>query len=169
MAKTTVKVEFSIKGDNFDPGLITQELHIEPKQSWMKNTDEKPRILTQEQVPAIVVKLKDLELKKVFRDINRRSSLGEKAKPRWFSHWSIATEDEESCDINIQLKKIYKMLKDKVTILNELRDKYSLSYTIEVVTKIEDNEKPSMYFEQYIIDFAHDVLAQIDIDLYIFS
>jgi hypothetical protein len=53
--------------------------------------------------------------------------------------------------------------------LNELRERYNLSYTIGIVPKIENNEKPALYFERNIIDFAHEIKAVIDIDIYIYS
>ena len=43
-----------------------------------------------------------------------------------------------------------------------------MTFHLRVVPKIEDNEKPSMFFGPYIIDFVHDIKATIDIDLYLF-
>ena len=133
--------------------------------SWMKNTDEKPKIYTRDQIPGTLVRIKDPELKTIRFKLSPEGNV----KPRWNSRWIISTGYEESLNIDDQIRIIYEMLKDKVGILNELREKYSLTFHLRVVPKIEDNEKPSMFFGPYIIDFVHDIKATIDIDLYIFS
>ena len=114
-----------------------------------------------------LVRLKHSELKEAFNKgkIKRQSS----NKKHWQSSWQISTGYEESYNIDNQLKKIYEVLKDKVNILKEIKDEYSLTFIVGVVPQIENNETPGMSFEQYILDFVHNVGAIIDIDLYIFS
>jgi hypothetical protein len=171
MDKTTVRVYFAISGDNFDPEFITQKLNIEPTQSWMKNTDEKLRVYSKDEIDTSnFLRIKDPELKEVVKKINLiKSDEPKKTKPRRYSLWEIGTGIEESLDIDVQIKKVYEILKGKVEILNELRDKYALTFHLEIIPSIEDNKKPWMHFEDYIIDFLNDIKATMDIDLYIFS
>ncbi|EYE87733.1 hypothetical protein Q428_11940 [Fervidicella metallireducens AeB] len=43
MNKTKVKVEFVIVGDEFNPGLVTEKLQINPNEYWVKGDDIKGR------------------------------------------------------------------------------------------------------------------------------
>lgn len=172
MDKTTVAAEFVIKGDDFDPQIVTDRLNIIPTKFFRKNTNKKPKSFVTDGIPESFVRIKDPELKQIFKNINEQikdQPVRTDSRPRWFSLWEISTGNEESFDINDQLLKIYNLLKDKVSVLNELRGEYNLSYTIEIIPKIEDNEKPALYLDNYIIDFAHEIKAIIDIDLYIYS
>lgn len=161
--------EFVIKGDTFDPQIITDALNIEPTRCFAKNSNEKPKIYTDEEVPKTLVKLTDNELKDLFRNEEFQRELSKNPPLRRFSLWEIGTGYEESVDINDQLAKIYDLLKDKTDTLNKLREAYNLSYTIGIVPQIANDEKPALWFDHYIIDFAHQIKAVIDIDLYIYS
>jgi len=83
--------------------------------------------------------------------------------------WQLSTGYEESFDINDQLVKIYDLLKSKVDILKELREQYNLEYFIYIVPQIVNNETPAMSLERWFIDFVHEIRADIEIDLYIYS
>lgn len=169
--KTTVMAEFVIRGDDFDPQVITDRLAIIPQKCWMKNADAKPDAI--HRAPQNPVRLLDKELKIIehkMRQLNQEYKSGPVKPPaRTFSFWAVETGYQESRGIDEQLVQIYNLLKDKTAILNELKREFNLNYTIGIVPKIENNEKPAFYFEQYIIDFAHAIQATIDIDLYIFS
>ena len=83
--------------------------------------------------------------------------------------WELDTIEAESLDIEIQLKQIYDVLNGKTSILKELKKKYCLEYRIDIVIKIENGEKPGMYFSRWILDFVNAIEAEIWIDLYCFS
>ena len=83
--------------------------------------------------------------------------------------WTISTGYEESFDISQQLYKVVNLLTKKKNMLNQLKDQYKLEYLFSVVVKIENNEKPAMYFERDFIEFVNELEAEIDIDLYIYS
>ena len=49
-------------------------------------------------------------------------------------------------------------------MLKQLKDQYKLECLFSVVVKIENNEKPSMYFERDFIEFVNELEAEIDIE-----
>lgn len=59
--------------------------------------------------------------------------------------WIINTDYEESYDINEQLFKIVGLIKDKKTILKELKNIYDVEYIFSIVINIQDNEKPDLH------------------------
>ncbi len=175
MDKTTVKVYFRITGDDFNPQIITDKLNIEPTQCWQKNTDVKPTIIHMNPKERQRLEEEELNLLALGIDPPWNRLLKEwmldrtKPRPRWFSSWYISTDKQESDNINNQIVQIYDLIKDKIDILNELRDEYKLVYSISIVPKIENGENPAMFFDHYIIEFACKIHAVIDIDQYIFS
>jgi hypothetical protein len=92
-----------------------------------------------------------------------------KDKLRTYSCWSIGTDYEESLDINNQLEKIISTLKTKKTELGELKKRYELDYRFEFVINVENNEKPAMSLNLDVIEFAYEIKAEFDFDLYVFS
>lgn len=90
-------------------------------------------------------------------------------KYRSYSCWAISTGYEESLDVNIQLARIIEILKAKMSDLIELKSLYNLDYRLDVVINIENNEKPAIYLNSDVIEFAYKISAEFDFDLYIFS
>lgn len=133
MEKTKVSVEFSIIGDDFYPTMITEQLAIEPTESWMKGEKVKNR------------------------NIVRKETC-----------WSVSTGDEESFDINNQLKKIVDLIKPQKNNLKRLQKLYKLEYMFMIVMKIENNETPAIYLESETISFMNDINAEIHFDVYNF-
>ena len=101
--------------------------------------------------------------------LDMRGEIQEKIKKRMFNHWEISTGYEESDDIDKQLIRIFDLLKDKIDILNQLRDQYSLEFRFDIVPIVEDDKKPAIYFEHWFIDFIHAINATVDIDLHVYS
>lgn len=85
------------------------------------------------------------------------------------TNWSISTGYEESWDINDQLKKLVEFMETKRSDLKELKRIYNLEYKFFIVINVENNEKPAIYLENDMIEFANDIKAWFDFDLYIFS
>jgi len=171
MDKTNVKAEFVILGDKFDPQIITDNLKIIPTRCWTKEIDKRPYVLPPN--PENLVRIKDSDLRKIVQEHDGSSSEN-KHRPRPkikhdFSRWDIETGYQESTNINIQINQIYQILKNKINILKKLKPKYALDYRLVIVINVEDNEKPGMCFDHYIIDFLHEIRAIIDIDMYIYS
>lgn len=124
------------------------------------------KIIGDEFEPEIITKVLQISPDKYWKKgerIKNRNSI------RNFSCWSIKTGYEESIDINNQLVKIINKIKDKKNELVELKNKNKFDYKIEVVIKIENNEKPAMYLNSDIIGFVNDIKAELNFDLYIYS
>jgi len=88
---------------------------------------------------------------------------------RQYSCWILSTGYIESLDINDQIKEIINKLLIKNDKLVEIKKKYNVIYRIDVVINIENNEKPAIYLNSDIIEFAYSIGAEFDFDLYIYS
>lgn len=84
------------------------------------------------------------------------------------SCWIISTGYEESYDINEQLEKVIKRISPKTRVLKEIKAKYNLDFLFAIIVNVENNEKPSMYFDSRFIEFANDIKSEFYIDLYIY-
>ncbi|GAB0168933.1 hypothetical protein LSPCS325_23700 [Lysinibacillus sp. CTST325] len=58
------------------------------------------------------------------------------------------------------------MLQNKSSIINEIKEAYSLECKFFIVIKIEKGNTPALYLEKDIIKFASSIEAEIDVDLY---
>ncbi|MEK4512126.1 DUF4279 domain-containing protein [Paenibacillus anaericanus] len=83
--------------------------------------------------------------------------------------WELATEYEESLDINDQIDKVKNLLQDRKDQVVKLIRQNNLECKFEVVINIENNETPAMYLNKDTIKFIYDLGAEIDFDLYIYS
>lgn len=90
-------------------------------------------------------------------------------RPSIETSWVISTEEESSYDINDQLIKIIKPLEDKKDILCKLKKSLNVKFDFIFVVKIENGEKPAMYFNSESLSLISYIGAEIDIDLYIYS
>ncbi|WP_438348010.1 DUF4279 domain-containing protein [Paenibacillus sp. FA6] len=133
MDKTNIKVEFSIFGDEFDPGIITDTLLITPTRTWFKGDNIRGNLFRKE------------------------------------TCWELATEYEESLDINDQIDEIKELIKNQEDEIVKLIRQNKLECKFDVVINIENNVKPAIYLNKEIIKFLHDLGAEIDIDLCIYS
>jgi hypothetical protein len=80
----------------------------------------------------------------------------------------ISTGYEQSLDINEQLEKVIIRISPKTNVLKEIKAMYSLDFLFAIVVNVENNEKPSMYFNSKFIEFANDIKSEFYIDLYIY-
>lgn len=83
--------------------------------------------------------------------------------------WGIATDYEESLDINDQIDKVKALIQDQKDQVVKLIEQNNLECKFEVVINIENNLKPAMYLNKDIIKFIYDLGAEIDFDPYICS
>ncbi|RRN71278.1 DUF4279 domain-containing protein [Peribacillus simplex] len=134
---------FSVFGDEFPLEVVTDILGIEPTKTYKKGD--------------IIEKINNLNL--VSTKIRRRKE----------TDWILSTGYQESYDINNQLNTILKSLEGKTKELKQLKEKYSLEFLFMIVIQVENDEKPAMYLQKNIIDFASLIQAEIHFDLYIFS
>ncbi|MED4057380.1 DUF4279 domain-containing protein [Niallia taxi] len=59
--------------------------------------------------------------------------------------WDLGTGYQVSLDVNDQLQKIIIKLKNKVSIINEIKDAYSVECNSFIVVKIEEGNTPGLY------------------------
>ena len=83
--------------------------------------------------------------------------------------WELATEYEESLDINDQIDQVKKLIQIQQEEIVKLIRQYNLECKLEVIINIENNEKPAIYLNKETVKFVYDLGAEIDIDLYIYS
>ncbi|MFF2501731.1 DUF4279 domain-containing protein [Peribacillus sp. NPDC058075] len=105
----------------------------------------------------------------IIEKINNPNLVSTKIRRRKETVWTLSTGYQESYDINNQLNTILKSLEGKTKELKQLKEKYSLEFLFMIVIQVENDEKPAMYLQKNIIDFASLIQAEIHFDLYIFS
>ncbi|KQU15858.1 hypothetical protein ASG65_27300 [Bacillus sp. Leaf13] len=134
---------FSVFGDEFPLEVVTDILGIEPTKTYKKGD--------------------------IIEKINNPNLVSTKIRRRKETVWTLSTGYQESYDINNQLNTILKSLEGKTKELKQLKEKYSLEFLFMIVIQVENDEKPAMYLQKNIIDFASLIQAEIHFDLYIFS
>lgn len=86
------------------------------------------------------------------------------------SAWCFGRCDQYDVITENQIKKTIAPLKDKIPILNLIREKYDATFSIEVVPRVFPGEStPSLGSDLEIMDFCHAVRAEMDIDLYVYD
>lgn len=98
---------------------------------------------------------------------NTGESIRDTKKIRTYTAWIFSTGVDETLDINTQLKKIEDLFLPKEDILCDLKERYNLEYSIDIVIVIENQSPPAIYLDQSIIRFAYNIDARFDIDTYV--
>ena len=87
-----------------------------------------------------------------------------------FCNWSGFRVDDYDPYVEKQMEKTIEPLLNKIDILNKLREKYNLEYSIVVVPQVYVNKiNPDLSPSMKVIDFCHTVRARISIDLYLYK
>lgn len=86
---------------------------------------------------------------------------------RSFSLWEIGTQYEETLFVDDQVKKMLLIVECKKDILKRIKKELDLECTCEIVVRIEKDQTPAICIHKDLIDFAHYVGAEIDVDTYI--
>lgn len=141
MDVTKVMAYFSVIGDHFPPEKITEELAIQPTETYVKGDI--------------------IEQTRAVNSPGIRRRIG--------TAWTLSSGYQESFDINDQLKPLLSSLEGKQQDLIRLKEEYELSYLFMIVIQIENDDKPAMYFKKDVISFASAIDAEIHFDLYIYS
>lgn len=79
--------------------------------------------------------------------------------------WDLGTGYQGSLDVNDQLQKIVGRLKNKSSIINEVKKAYFLECKFFIVIKIEMGNTPGLFLNKDIIKFASSIEAEFDVDL----
>lgn len=82
--------------------------------------------------------------------------------------WYLSTGYIETLYVSDVLKIILDALNVKKDKLNDLKEKFDLTYKLFIVAQIEDKQVPAIYFDSEIIEFTNYIKAEIDFDMYIF-
>ncbi|MDD6023941.1 MAG: DUF4279 domain-containing protein [Oscillospiraceae bacterium] len=84
------------------------------------------------------------------------------------SSWVFGYCDQYDVLVENQMHTTIQPLLDKVERLNEIREKFDVSFTLEIVpTVYAENTSPCLAPSMEVIDFCHLTKTQIDIDLYV--
>ncbi|KNC92566.1 DUF4279 domain-containing protein [Trabulsiella odontotermitis] len=134
MTKTTVKAEFSICGNGFEPSEITNMLGISPTEIILEGVIS-----------------------------------GSRKRPSTETSWSVSTDKEQSYDVDIQIQSILSLLKDKVIILREMKEKYKVNFYLMLLIEVEDGEKPAIYWTAETNRFLGKIEAESSVELYVYS
>lgn len=68
------------------------------------------------------------------------------------------------------MRKTISQLKDKIWLLNQIREKNDVQFVLEIVSSIHPGEaSPCLAPPMDVIDFCHETRTEIDIDLYVFN
>jgi hypothetical protein len=80
--------------------------------------------------------------------------------------WDLGTGYQVSLNVNNQLQQIINKLQNKSSIINEIKETYSVECKFLIVVKIEQGNTPALFLDKDIIKFAASIEAEFDIDLY---
>ena len=87
-----------------------------------------------------------------------------------FALWEIGRCEEYDVEVENQMRKTIAVLKDKIHLLNHIRQKYNVSFFLVIVPSIYvDDIHPSLAPSLDIIDFCNATRTQIDIDMYVYD
>ncbi len=87
-----------------------------------------------------------------------------------FALWEIGRCAEYNVEVEKQMEKTIAVLQDKIPLLNLIRQKYDVSFILEVVPTIYvDDINPCLAPSLAVIDFCHATRTQIDIDMYLYN
>ncbi len=85
-----------------------------------------------------------------------------------FALWEFGRCDNYDVIVENQMHMTIAPLLDKIDILNEIKNEFDVTYTLEVVpTVYADNTSPCLAPSLKVIDFCHATRTEIDIDLYV--
>lgn len=98
---------------------------------------------------------------------------GKYKKALAFSCWQLSTEKgKEYLDIDKLVSEIIHQLKDKIEIINELKQKYQLDSVLQIVLDIDmnpDQSTPYLGHDLETIDFLFKTKTKTDVDIYRFD
>lgn len=87
-----------------------------------------------------------------------------------FALWEFGRCDDYDVIIEKQMHKTIDPLLDKIDLLTKIREKYDVSFCLEIVPTIyADTQSPCLAPSMKVIDFCHATRTEIDIDMYLMS
>jgi hypothetical protein len=83
--------------------------------------------------------------------------------------WVLETGHENCLAVDIQFKKILKMLEGKANIIKTVCGEYNLEASFTVSIHMMHGERPEMVLPREVISFAAAINAEIGFDLYCYE
>lgn len=85
-----------------------------------------------------------------------------------FASWEFGRCDNYDVIVANQMHITIDPLLDKIDLLNDIRDKFDVAFTLEIGPTIHvENTNPCLAPSLKVIDFCHATRTEIDIDLYL--
>lgn len=85
-----------------------------------------------------------------------------------FALWEIGRCGEYDTEVANQMRKTISLLKDKLSLLERIRQENDIEYFLEIVPTVYAGEtSPCLAPPLDVIDFCHATRTNIDIDLYV--
>lgn len=84
-----------------------------------------------------------------------------------FTSWTACTQREPIFDVEEQCLSIVRLLRDKIPLLLEIKEEFNVSFVINIVPHIFNEESPGIVFGKEIIEFCYLTDTEIGIDLYV--
>ena len=97
----------------------------------------------------------------------REGQKGKSGIKKKYDSWIVSTGYVETLDSEDLVEKVYKILLPSKDLISKVIKDFSLIANFIVVAKVEDQETPSLGFENYIVKFAGEIGASFEIDLYV--
>ena len=86
------------------------------------------------------------------------------------TNWEIGRCTEYNIEVEKQMMKTIAVLQDKIPLLNQIREKYEVSFFLSVVPSVYVNDiNPCLAPSLEVIDFCHATRTEIDIDMYLYN
>lgn len=90
--------------------------------------------------------------------------------PYDFALWEIGRCADYDTEVENQMRKTISVLQDKISILKQIKEKYNVSFVLEIVPTIYAGDiNPCIAPPLDVIDFCHETRTEIDIDLYVYN
>lgn len=147
--------------------LLKKTLHLEPKYAKEKTSCYTYFTIDGDFNPDEVTKLLGLNPFNKF-------SIGEDrpgGKSKYdFARWSYGYNDDYDGLVEKQLIETIKDLKPHIGTLNEIKSKYNVLFSLEIVPEmLVDDVHPAICLNKEIIEFCYLTQTKIDIDMYIYN
>lgn len=87
-----------------------------------------------------------------------------------FANWEIGRCSKYDVEVKNQMRETISLLKDKIILLNKIREENDVDFYLEVVPTIYAGDvNPCLAPSLDVIDFCHATRTEIDIDMYIYD
>lgn len=87
-----------------------------------------------------------------------------------FALWEIGRCTEYDVAVENQMRKTIAVLQDKISLLNNIREKNDVRFVLEIVPTIYVGDtNPCLSPPLDVIDFCHATRTEIDIDMYVYN